>query len=77
MKDFFVIIICFFAFLCIFMISINYTGTFWVKVFKVIYKFIEKYWFYIIFVFCFLSVLGILINFFVYRRYSYGFPIGR
>lgn len=62
MKEFLIIIMCFFAFLGVFMIFINYTGTFWVKVFKAIYKIIEKYWLYIMLVLGFIAIFHIFLR---------------
>lgn len=47
MKDLIWILICFCVILCLFMIVVYYTGAFWVKIFKFLYRFIEKYWYYI------------------------------
>ncbi len=44
MKDFLCILVCFFIILCLFMVVVYYTGAFWVKVFKFVYRFSEKYW---------------------------------
>lgn len=44
MRDFIIIVICLFAILCSFIAVVYYTGTFWVKLFKLVYGFFERYW---------------------------------
>ena len=69
MKDFLCILVCFFIILCLFMVVVYYTGAFWVKVFKFVYRFSEKYWLYIrIVIYC----VGIIIEILMCSRLLIG-----
>ena len=43
-MDLIIIVICFFVILGIFIAVTYYTGAFWVKLFKFVYRFFERYW---------------------------------
>ncbi len=58
MKDFICILVCFFIILCFFMVMVYYTGAFWVKVFKFVYRFSGRYWFFMWMVLLCILIIG-------------------